>query len=175
MCQFVDDSDFVAAPGLRPDDWLLERIVENNLIPCSCALEVYQASTHSVDAFEPTNLQRTLKLLKHSDSGSNVCLCTSTDLLHNWTDYVGLVNGTSGRKSKVIAHGELHALFTMENAKYRITIERCYVMLSNRHHTLGLDPFKKSGCTKVIHSIHEHVDFYLDNGKKVNFTNHSNK
>ena len=54
----------------------------------------------------------------YSDSGSIVCLCTSIDLLHDWTDHVGLMNGTIGGKAKVIAHGEIHALLTMDNTQH---------------------------------------------------------
>ena len=85
-------------------------------------LEIDKASTCSVELFEHKNLQSTVKLLMHSNSRSNSCACTSTDLLHNWTENKGLVNGTVGGKSEVIACGKLHALFTMHNAKHRIVI-----------------------------------------------------
>ena len=141
-------------------------IVENNLIPSSCAVEIDQASTSSIDIFEPTNHQSTFKLLIRSDSGSNFYLCTSTDILHNWTDCVGNVNVTGGGKAKVTARGELHALFKIDDVHYWIIIERFYVMPSNKHHTLGLAPFKKSGCTKAIHIMYEHVEFHFDNATK---------
>ena len=80
------------------------------------------------------------------------------------------MNGNGGGEAKAIAHGELHDLFTIGHAKHRIVVERCNVMPSNKHHTLGLSPFKKSGCTKAIHSMHDHVEFYLDNGKTFTLT-----
>lgn len=35
----------------------------------------------------------------------------------------------------------------------------------NKHHALGLAPFKKAGCSKAIHSVHEYVEFHLENGR----------
>ena len=65
-----------------------------------------------------------------SDSGSKVYAYTITDSLHDWKECIGLANGTSGGKAKVIPHGELHAFFTMDNVKGWIIVERCYVMPS---------------------------------------------
>ena len=80
----------------------------------------------------------------HSDTGSNVCLVTTTDLLHNWVKCKGIANGTGGGKAAVTACGELYALFKIDSLEHKIIIERCYVMPSNKHHTLGLAPFKKA-------------------------------
>lgn len=104
----------------------------------------------------------------HSDTGSNVCLVTDTSLLHNVVEHKGTVNGTGGGKAQVVAYGDLHALFTIANVQYRIIIQKTYVMPSNKHHTLGLTPFKKAGCTRAIHSMHEYLEFHLDNGQIAN-------
>ena len=108
----------------------------------------------------------TLKLLMHSGTGSNVCLVTSTKHLYSCVTHQGTVNGTGGGKAAVTAYGELHALFTIDNINYKMTTSRCYVMPSKKHHTLGLSSFKKAGCSKAIHDMHEKVEFHLENGKK---------
>lgn len=109
--------------------------------------------------------QSTIKLLMHSDTGSNLFLVITTSLLHNVINCQGTVNGTGGGKAQVISCRDLHALLTINNVQYKIVIHQTHVMPSNKHHTLGLSPFQKAGCTRAIHRIHEYVEFHLDNGQ----------
>ena len=39
-------------------------------------------------------------------------------MLHDWTEHVGIANGTGDVKAKVTAHGELHALFKIDDVNY---------------------------------------------------------
>ena len=139
--------------------------MENNLIPSSYQIEKDKASLYSIQSIEIKDNISSLNLIMHSDTESNVCLITSTKYLHNWVNYKGLVNETGGGKATVIAYGDLHALFEINDTRYRIIIHCCYVMPSNNHHTLGLAPFKKAGCSKAIHNMHEKVEFHLENGE----------
>ena len=69
--------------------------------------------------------QPTVNLLMHSDTGSNVCLVTDTSLLHNVVEHKGTVNGTGGGKAKVVAYGDLHALFTITNVQNHTYVCLC--------------------------------------------------
>ena len=52
-------------------------------------------------------------------------------MLHNWTEHVGIANGTGSSKTKVTAHGEVHALFKIDGFNYRIVVERYYCRSSS--------------------------------------------
>ena len=38
-------------------------------------------------------------------------------------------------------------------------------MITNSHHTLGLAPFRRIGCQKVVHDIYAKVHITLDSGE----------
>ena len=40
-------------------------------------------------------------------------------------------------------------------------------MLTNRHHTLGLGPFRRAGCKKAFHYMHNKVQTTLDGGEVI--------
>ena len=71
----------------------------------------------------------------HVDGGSNVCLVTTSDVLHNVVPHVGAVTGTGEIKAQVTAYGDLILLFAHGSKTFKVTITRCYVMTTNRHHT----------------------------------------
>ena len=118
-------------------------------------LEINKASTYCIEIYTIEHLYSTLLLLIHSDSSSNICLCTSTDLLYNCKVYIGIANSIRGEKAQVIAYRELYALFKVSNINFQIIINRDYVILLNKHYTLGLVPFKKAGYIRAIHSMHK--------------------
>ena len=92
-------------------------------------------------------------------------LVTTEDALHNVVPHVGAVAGTDEIKAKVTACGNLILLFALGSRSFKATITRCYVMITNRHHTLGLDPFRRTGCQKVVHNMHNKVKITLDSGE----------
>ena len=68
-------------------------------------------------------------------------------------------------KAKVIACGDLILLFTLGSSKFKVKITRCYLMPTNRHHTLVLAPFQRAGFQKAAHDMHNKVQITLDSGE----------
>ena len=83
LCQFIDDENFIAAPGISQDSWLLGRIIKDDLIPTSYLIERDKASSYTIENCTADDKLNTIYLLMHSDTGLNVCLYTSTKYLHN--------------------------------------------------------------------------------------------
>ena len=64
------------------------------------------------------------ELTMHVHSGSNVCLVTTEDVLHNVVPHVGAVTGTGKSKAKVTACGDLILLFSLGSRKCKVNITR---------------------------------------------------
>ena len=60
-------------------------------------------------------------------------------------------------------------LFAMVSRTFQVTITRCYVIPTNRHYDLGLDPFRRAGCKKVVHEMHNKVQITLDSSNVIDF------
>ena len=101
------------------------------------------------------------------EGSSNVCLVTTEDVLHNVVPHAGVVKGTDEIKEKVTAYGDFILLFALGSWEFQATITRCYVMTTNRHHTLDLSPFRRASCKKTVHEMHNKVQITLDSGKVI--------
>ena len=120
---------------------------QDSLDPSACSIEV--------SSLAACNEASALVMLV--DGGSNVFLVTTEDLLHNVVPHVSTVTGTGEIKAKVAAHGALILLFALGSRTFKVMITRCYVMPTNRHHTLGLALFRRAGYQKATHDIHNNA------------------
>ena len=89
------------------------------------------------------------------DSGSNCLLSASEDILHNVKKYDGTVGAAGELKVPITAAGELHVLFPINDRCMKLTMDKCCVMLTNKHNAFGLSPFKANVCNQISHSIHD--------------------
>ena len=53
-------------------------------------------------------------------------------------------------------------MFHLSSRSIKLTIERGYVMPSNKLHTLGLAIFLHAGCNKTIHMVHDNATLKLN-------------
>ena len=53
-------------------------------------------------------------------------------------------------------------MFHLSSRPIKLTIERCYVIPTNKRYALGLDPFLQAGCNKAIHITHDNVTFKIN-------------
>ena len=53
------------------------------------------------------------EMVARADGGSNVCLVTTDDVLHNVVPHACVVKGTGEIKSKVTAYGDLILFFAL--------------------------------------------------------------
>ena len=107
------------------------------------------------------------EFVTHVDGVSNVCLVTTSDVMYNVVPYVGAVTGTGEIKAQVTACGDLILLFAQGSRTFKVTITRCCVIPTNRHHTLDLVPFRRVGCQKAVHTMHNKVQLTLDSGDMI--------
>ena len=81
-------------------------------------------------------------ILSHVDSGSNVLLVTSPDMLHNAMPCDKTVGNAGGGNTSTTHIGELHLLLeTSLNKNLLVTMKQTHTMPSNQHNALGLSPF----------------------------------
>ena len=116
---------------------------KNDLIPWSCIIDNKIASAYSIeDTFQKAiDALKTAWLLLPIDGGSNSCLFTAVMLMYNLKEHDGIVNGTSGGKSKVTVVDESRVKFHLYSRSIKVTIERSCVIPSNKDHTLDLALF----------------------------------
>ena len=96
------------------------------------------------------------------NSGSNICLVTSKELLHNIIQYRGKVEVTENNSTTVMDYGDLYLLIRNNKKQYLVIIYRYYIMLSNKYNILGLSLFKKLGYKNAIHTMNKSLTLQLD-------------
>ena len=93
--------------------------------------------------------------------GSITHLVTTSNILHNFIPFEVVVTG-SEIKEKVIAFGDPVVLFAIGSRSFKVTIARWCSMPTNYRHTLVLAPFRREGCNKATHSMHNKLQITLE-------------
>ena len=92
--------------------------------PASYHQESLNLSACSIEASSLVTCNKASELVMHVDSGSNVCLVATADVLHNVVSRVGEVTGTGEIKAKVTACGDLILLFALESRTFKVATTR---------------------------------------------------